>query len=59
MWKFMPLIKVYTLNVLYKNCKCRGKVSFLSVKRARKYFDVLNKNNEYEVSLEISTLKLW
>lgn len=55
-----PMIKIW---ILYINRLAEPKytdtVIYLSRKRAKKYFENLNKCKEYEVSLRIGTLRLW
>lgn len=57
MFKILP-IKIYALHVTNKKLKYSYVVYFLSIKRARKYFDSLNRDNDFEVSLDIGCIQL-
>lgn len=59
MLKFrLPLIKIYTLHIINKKLKYEFIMHFFSIKKARRYFESMNQNDEYEVSLDIGVLQL-
>lgn len=55
----LPMIKIYTLHIVYNKFEIVQNISFFSVKRARKYFELMNSSDEFEVSLDVGVLKLW
>ena len=60
MFKFkLPVIKLHTLYIVHKETNCTYVVHFIFAKRAKRYFEIANKSNEYEVSMETSVLQIW
>ena len=52
-------IKVYTLYITHKETNYTYVIHFIFAKRAKRYFEIANKSNEYEVSMETSVLQIW
>lgn len=55
----LPIITIWTLHITNKTYQYEYITHFLSIKRARKYFEAMNGNKEFEVSLEKGILQLW
>lgn len=56
----LPMINIWILHInRIAEPKYIDTVIYLSRKRAKKYFENLNKSKEYEVYLEIGNLRLW